>query len=386
MLIIDAHEDLAWSMISFGRDYTLSAREIRQREQGTPTPIHNDDAMLGWSDYQRGDVGLVFATLFATPIRWVTGGWDRLCYSDPLEAGLVYRQQLDVYQRLADERSDQFRLISSLAELDDLLQRWEKPPEFAAVEQDIDRQAFGPIDAESGAIKAGNPVGVVMLMEGAEAVGDPGELEEWWQRGVRIIGPAWAGNRFCGGTREPGPLTREGFALLDRMRELGFGFDLSHMDQQAVLQAHDSYEGCLMATHSNAQALLKGVDSNRHLSDRVIRGIFERDGVIGVNFYNAFLKAGWVRGDRREEVTIDRVIDQIDYLCQLAGDALHAGIGTDFDGGFGLQSVPVGIDSVSDLGKLKEPLLRRGYSEEQCAAILGGNWLSILRKVIPETK
>lgn len=385
MLIVDAHEDLAWSIISFGRDYTLSAREIRRSEQGTPIPLHNDDAMLGWSDYQRGNVGLVFATLYATPIRWASGGWDRLCYSDLREAGLVYRQQMDVYERLADEHSDQFRWIRSLAELDDLLQRWETPPEFEEVEPGLSGQVFGTIAAASGEVKSGNPVGFVVLMEGADAVGDPGELEEWWQRGVRIIGPAWAGNRFCGGTREPGPLTGEGFALLERMSDLGFGLDLSHMDQQAVLQALDSYPGCLMASHSNAQALLKGVDSNRHLSDRVIRGIFEREGVIGVNFYNAFLKPGWARGNRREEVTIDRVIDQIDYLCQMAGDALHVGIGTDFDGGFGLQSVPVGIDSAADLSKLKEPLLGRGYSEQQCAAILGGNWISILRKVIPET-
>ncbi len=380
MLIVDAHEDLAWNILSFGRDYTLSTREIRQREQGTLIPVYNDDAMLGWSDYQYGNVGLVFATLYATPTRWRSGEWDSLCYSDLREAGRVYRQQIDVYERLVDEHSDQFRWIRTLPELDDLLQCWEKPPEFEDVEQDVSGQANG-----SGAVKAGNPVGFVVLMEGAEAVGDPGELEEWWGRGVRIVGPAWAGNRFCGGTNEPGPLTGEGFALLERMGELGFGLDLSHMDQPAVLQALDFYPGCLMATHSNANALLKGVESNRHLSDRVIRGILEREGVIGVHLYNAFLKPGWVRGDRRDEVTIDRVIDQIDYLCQIAGDAQHVGIGTDFDGGLGLQSVPVGIDSVADLSKLKEPLLRRGYSAQECAAILGGNWLSILRKVIPES-
>ena len=45
-------------------------------------------------------------------------------------------------------------------------------------------------------------------MEGAEGVRSPSELDEWWQWGLRIIGPAWAGNRFCGGTQEPGSAHR----------------------------------------------------------------------------------------------------------------------------------------------------------------------------------
>jgi len=44
-------------------------------------------------------------------------------------------------------------------------------------------------------------------MEGADCINDFGELEEWWDMGLRFIGPAWAGTRFCGGTKEPGPLT-----------------------------------------------------------------------------------------------------------------------------------------------------------------------------------
>jgi membrane dipeptidase len=370
MLIIDAHEDLAWNMLTFGRDYSLSAAETRRREQGARARLINGDTMLGWPDFQRGRVGLVFATLFASPARRCGGDWDKLCYADERQAGKLYRDQLDAYARLVDDHPDQFRLVHTRADLRDVLAGWEKSP---------------VLDETTGAVRQGNPVGLFYLMEGADAVYDPGELEEWWERGLRLIGPAWGETRYSGGWREPGPLTGAGFELLERMGELGFGLDLSHMDEKAAYQALDVYPAQVLASHSNAQALLKGDESNRHLPDRLIRGILERGGVIGVNLLNSYLKAGWKRGGQRDEVGLERVIAQIDYLCQLAGDAAHVGLGSDFDGGFGLQSAPLGIDSIADLSKLSPLLMEKGYSNEDCAAILGGNWLSIVQHVLPET-
>jgi membrane dipeptidase len=370
VLIVDAHEDLAWSALSFCRDYTLSSAQIRLREQNTQIPVYNDDSMLGWPDYQLGQVALVFATLYATPIRWRVGDWDRLCYQDDRQAGHLFRQQLDFYVQLSDGHSDKFRQIRSRPDLQDLFRIWETSPK---------------LDEATGEVKVGNPVGLLLLMEGADAVRDPGELDEWWHDGVRIIGPAWAGTRYCGGNKEPGPLTAAGFTLLERMAELGFGLDLSHMDEKAVLQALEVYPGAIMATHSNAQALLKGDQTNRHLSDRVIHGILERGGVIGVHLFNAFLKAGWVRGDPRVAIGLERVIQQIDYYCQIAGNSTQVGIGSDFDGGLGLQSVPVGIDSIADLQKIAPLLIERGYTTHDSAAILGLNWLSLASKILPES-
>jgi membrane dipeptidase len=78
------------------------------------------------------------------------------------------------------------------------------------------------------------------------------------------------------------------------------------------------------------------------------------------------------------------VVDHIDYVCQLAGDASHVGIGTDFDGGFGLQSVPGEIDSIADLQKLIPLLKKRGYTDDDTAAIMGDNWLNKIRETLPE--
>ena len=359
-LIVDAHEDMAWNMLTFGRDYTLPAGETRRREQGSLAPQHNGDTLLGWPDYQRGRVAIVFSTLFNAPLHRRLGDWDTLCYATFDEAHALYRAQLEAYHRLAGEHPDMFRLVHTRSDLQAVLAHWQR--------KDTDE----------------HPVGLVVLMENAEGVRQPGELEEWWAGGVRIIGPAWAGTRYCGGTREPGPLTADGHALLKRMAELGFVLDLSHMDAQAAMQALDSYPRQVIASHGNALALLPGSDSNRHLTNEVLRGLIERDGVIGVVPNNGFLLVDWRSQGGREAVSIDLLIAQIDYICQLAGDARHVGLGSDFDGGFGLQSVPVELDTIADLQIIAPRLAQKGYTEADIAAILGENWLDMLQNNLPE--
>jgi membrane dipeptidase len=178
-------------------------------------------------------------------------------------------------------------------------------------------------------------------------------------------------------------LTGEGRALLEAMADIGFGLDIAHMDESAALEALDIYPGSVVSSHGNALSLLKGSQSNRHLSDRVIAGLVERGGLAGIVPYNAFLKAEWVKGDRRELVGLDWVIAQIDYICQIAGDALHTAIGSDFDGGFGWESVPREINTLADLQKIPPLLYEKGYTESDIDAIMGENWLRVLRRILP---
>ena len=360
MFLIDAHQDLAWNILTFGRDYTLSAAEIRQREIGSDAPSLNGDTLLGWPEYQAGRVAVIIASLFAAPIRRKQGEWETLCYANDEQAFRIYNQQLDTYHHLTEEHPDKFTLIQKRDDLEILLDNW------------------GNKDEQT------HPVGLVILMEGAEGVRSLSELEDWWRRGVRLIGPAWAGTRFCGGTREPGPLTQEGYALLEGMAAWGYILDISHMDERAALQALDAYPKMVIASHANAAALLPGVDSNRFLSDRLIQGLIDRDGIIGIIPYNRFLKWGWSPNDGRQAVNLSDVVAQIDYICQSAGDAVHVGIGSDFDGGFGLQAVPSEINTIADLHKLVPLLVDKGYTESDIAAIIGENWLSLLRRTLPE--
>lgn len=358
-LLIDAHEDIAYNITSFGRDYTRSAAETRQLEISNQSPLRNGSTLLGWPDYQRGQVAAIFATLFAGPKRRAVGDWDTQAYADFEQAHAIYSAQLDAYHRLTDDHPDRFQLVHSKNDLKTILDGW----------------ITNPVGQ--------NPVGLVVLMEGAEGVRHPDELEEWWARGVRIVGPAWAGTRFCGGTREPGPLTSEGYALLEAMSAIGFALDISHMDIKAVLQALDVYDGVIIASHANAAGLLKGIDTNRHLHDSVIRGLVERDGVVGVIPYNKFLFPGWSQSDQRELVTLEHVVAHIDYICQIAGNTHHVAIGTDFDGGFGVESVPAEVDSIADLQKLAPLLGQKGYSDADIVAIFNGNWQRKLEQVLP---
>lgn len=360
-LIVDAHEDMAYNMLVFGRDYTRSAAETRQLEKASSSEavIHNGETLLGWSDYQQGRVAVIFSTLFATPARRKTGTSDKQVYADYDQAHHLYRTQLDTYHALTDRFPDKFRLITTRSELEAVLSHWE------------------------GSSAAGHPVGLVPLMEGAEGVRRPAELRQWWDAGLRMIGLAWAGTRFCGGTRDPGPLTDDGRALLKEMSEYGFTLDLSHMDELSARQSLDFYEGPVIASHANVAALLPGYEGNRLLPEDVIRGLIGRNGIIGVVPYCLFLKTGWKRGDPREGITLANVAAHIDSICQMAGDARHVGIGSDFDGGFGLNSVPADVDTIADLQKLAPILKAKGYNDEEVTAILGGNWLHHLRTQLP---
>ncbi len=365
MLLIDAHEDIAYNALNFGRDYHLSAAEIRQNEKDTLIPSWNGgQALLGYPDYQRGQVGLVFGTVFVHHKRHASGSFEKLVYADFSQARRLYHQQIDYYHELADRHPDCFRLVRNRVELAETLGPWD--------------------DLPAGETAANFRVGIVMAMEGAEGIEQANELEEYWEKGLRILGPVWAGGRLCGGMYEPGHFTPEGRAMLETMAGLGYTLDLSHMNEESALQALEAYAGPVIASHANPRALLKDAHNERHLTDRTIQALVERDGVIGIIPFNAFLKPGWRSGDDRSLVTLELVAAHIDYVCQLAGDALHAGIGSDFDGGFGWPSVPLEVDTIADLQKLVPVLRERGYQAADIEAIFNGNWKRCLERSLPQ--
>ncbi len=359
MLIVDGHEDLAWNMLEFGRDYMRPVSETRMQEKGTAVIERNGSTMIGWPEWIRGNVAVVFATLFAAPARHAAGSWEKNCYNNQQEASALYWSQLDLYHRWVDENPEKLALVGSCADLDRVLSSWNGD----------DPQ---PV------------VGLVPLMEGADGITRPEHLFEWYERGLRIIGPAWSGTVYAGGTREPGPLTPAGFDLLDAAAVAGMILDLSHLTEQGCLQALDHFPGPIMVSHTNPAALVRSsATPERFITDSVIRLAAERDGVIGITAFNRFLRGDWKRSDGREEFLITHLVDHIDYICQLTGSAAYAGIGTDFDGGLGLEDTPSGLDSVADLQLIGDELARRGYSHQDVEAVLGENWLAFLRKGLP---
>ena len=115
----------------------------------------------------------------------------------------------------------------------------------------------------------------------------------------------------------------------------------------------------------------------------MILRLAERDGVMGIVMFNRFLSDTWQKSDRRSDLPLTVVLDAMDYICQLTGSARHVGIGTDFDVGFGMESIPDGLESVASLWEIGEGLRKRGYSETDIEGILSVNFLRKLRETLP---
>ncbi|HVO43391.1 MAG TPA: membrane dipeptidase, partial [Aggregatilineales bacterium] len=355
-LIVDAHEDIALNALTYRRDFTRAARLTRQLEQGSPLLAESGIATTGLPDALLGRVGIIFGTLYVRPCSMPFGSDP--CYETAATAYELALAQLDVYHRLADT-TDRIQLIRIQSELESVLETWREGVPFRD-----------------------HKLGIVVAMEGADPILEPRQFEEWYERGVRSVGLAWmAQTRYAGGNREPGPLTHLGRELLEVMASHRTILDLSHLAGEAATEALDRYEGPIIASHSNPRRFC---DTDRHLSDTTIRRIAEHDGVIGSVPYNAFLQDGWSKADPKARTPFDRYIAVIDHICQVTGSARHAGIGSDLDGGFGAEATPADLDTVTDLYRVGTALEARGYSPDDVRAILGGNFLRILRATLPD--
>jgi membrane dipeptidase len=218
-------------------------------------------------------------------------------------------------------------------------------------------------------------------MESADPILFPEQLAEWHDAGVRAIGPAHFGpGRYAGGTGTDAGLTDIGVQLVKEMDRLKVALDCTHLTDKGFWQALDLHGGIVWASHQNCRAL---VPHQRQFDDAQIKAIIERDGVLGAALDIWMLIPDYNHGRHTsKDATLNTVADHIDHVCQLAGNARHAGIGSDLDGGFGRESSPCDLDTIADLQKLIEILGKRGYSEDDLAAVMHGNWLRLWRRVL----
>ena len=352
MFIIDGHLGIAYNALNFGRDFRLPLADLRAKERGRSP---NGVATVSLPTLQAGGVAVVFGTLFALPAAspLAETAVPSLTYRNAAEAHQVASRQLDYYARLVDEENGRLRLVTDLTNLNEVIES---------------QTSENPL------------LGILLLMEGADPVREPAELEMWAERGLRLVGPAWDDTRYAAGAwRHGGGLTSEGYALLEMMQTFGLGLDVSHLSEHSFQQAVERYDGVIVASHSNARALVPG---ERQLSDRQIQQLGERNGVIGIALCNAFLRPHHRLGEHKQLVTLDHIVAQVDHICQLLGDSHHVAIGSDLDGGFGAKDVPLELDSAADLGLIGEKLGEWGYGSEDVANVMGQNWLRVLRGLL----
>lgn len=355
MLIIDAHLDLSMNALQWNRDLLSSVYTIRARENRTVPSKGRAMGTVAFPEMRQGHIALSLATLIA---RSTGNPAPYIDYGSTAQAYGMAQGQLAYYRAL--EMQGHVRIVEDRSELDSHWATW---------------HAW----EESGAEGKSPPLGFVISMEGADPILKPDQLEAWWHAGLRLLGPTHYGpGRYAGGTGTEVGLTDLGPPLLKEMARLGMVLDLTHLSDQAFWESLEHYEGLVLASHNNCRAL---VPHQRQFDDDQLKAIFERDGVIGAAFDAWMLQPGWIVGQTsNEQVTLATVVDHIDYVCQLAGNARHAAIGTDLDGGFGREQSPRDLDTIADLQKLVGLLANRGYSDDDIAAIMHGNWLRLLRQ------
>jgi membrane dipeptidase len=298
-----------------------------------------------------------------------------------------------------------------------LLEALEKELEKNAEDLTLVRTA-----AEAEKAAASGKIGMLLALEGGHALEDkPEMLETLKSRGISYVTLTWMNTNnwadSSNGERKWGGLNDLGEKMVNDMNRLGLMIDLSHSSDETVRRVLQISEHPVLMTHSCCRALC---DIKRNVSDELLEGIAGNGGVVGVNYFLGFLsqtfsdsldknkrlydtarlaleeKSGLDSPDyNRELLVLEQehkkrrgelpgvetdyrvIVDHIDHIVKVAGID-HVGLGSDFDGVFQL---PQGMKDTSDVPKITEELVNRGYNEVEIHKILGNNYMRVFRKV-----
>jgi membrane dipeptidase len=224
------------------------------------------------------------------------------------------------------------------------------------------------------------PVGYILSLEGADSLITLQNLERAYEYGLKALGPGHYGpGRYANGTDATGKMNENGLALLKKMEELNIILDATHLCDDAFWQAMDHFHGYVWASHNNCRAI---VNHNRQFSDEMIKVLIERGAVIGAAFDAWMIVPGWERrksNPKEMNCNIEKIIDHIDHICQLAGNTLHVGIGSDLDGAFGKEQCPYDIETIADLQKIPSLFHKKGYSDNDVENLMHKNWMHFLK-------
>jgi len=348
MMIIDSHLDLSWCALNWKRDLTWSIEEIRRAEAGTGDRKRGHNT-VSFPELKKASVGVCLATVLARCSE----------LHDPL---LDYPSR-EIASAMGVGQVEYYRLMELQGHMR-MLRDW------PALEAHV---------AEWNRTGGNTPVGFILAMEGADPILDPGQVELWWERGLRVVEPVHYGvSYYAHGTGAPGGLTSHGRELLAAMETVGMVLDVTHLADESFWQALEVFHGPVLASHHNCRALVPG---DRQLTDEQIRALIVRNSVIGAVFDSWMLYPNYVAGKTDNSlVSMERVIDHIDHVCQLAGNARHSAIGSDLDGGFGTEQSPREVNTIADLQKVPDLLAKRGYQPADIEGIMHGNWLRFFQK------
>jgi membrane dipeptidase len=367
MILIDSHLDLSWNALNWNRDLKQSVAEIRRSESGM-TEKGRAMNTVSFPEMRRGELAVCLATVLA---RASGLGEPLLDYRTREIACAMGKGQVAYYQIM--ERLGILRMLKDWRALEKHLKQWREgfaqTSEFSKpVRESSENSQTEPKETVH------YPLGFILSMEGADPILSSSSVAEWWEAGLRVVGPAHYGlSAYAHGTGVAGGLTDAGRELLRAMEEVGMILDVTHLADDSFWQAVDLFKGPVLASHNNCRALVPG---DRQFSDDQIRYLIGRGSVIGAVCDAWMLYPGWERGKTSNSVVaLSAVVDHIDHVCQIAGSSRHSAIGSDLDGGYGTEQCPGDLDTIADLQKIPDLLRKRGYKERDIEAIMHGNWL-----------
>lgn len=216
-------------------------------------------------------------------------------------------------------------------------------------------------------------IGAILSIEGGDALlGELSALRIFYLLGVRSICLTWNHkNEIADGIADSElgrGLTDFGKSVIREMNRLGMLVDLSHISEKGFWDVMEVCSSPLMVSHSNSKALCS---HRRNLTDNQILAIAQNRGVIGVNFYPAFLRDEGM-------ATIKDIIKHIEYISSLAGIE-NVGIGADFDG---VESLPNNINGIENVCQIFNELAKLNYSDTFIRKIAGENFLRLIKEVM----
>ncbi len=348
MLIFDAHLDLSMNAMEWNRDLRWTVEEIRSSETGMDDKPDRGKGTVSFDAMRKGNIGICVATQIA---RYVKRGSSLPGWHSPEQAWAQTQGQLEWYKSM--EKAGVLKQITNAADLKNHLDRWETMQDY--------------------------PIGYILSLEGADSLVTIGHLERSYKQGLRAVGPAHYGpGTYAQGTDASGGLGRKGRELLKEIERLNIILDATHLCDESFWEAMDHFHGRVRASHNNCRAL---VDHNRQFSDEQISELISRGAVIGAALDAWMMVPDWVRGESTPEsknVNLEIVVDNIDHVCQLAGNSRHAALGTDLDGAFGKEQTPYDLNTIADLQKIIPLLEARGYKHEDIGNIMHQNWIRFL--------
>jgi len=337
--------------MEWNRDLRRSVFEIRQREEGLNDKPDRAKGTVAFPELREGNAGLVVATQIA---RYVEPGNPLPGWHSAEQAWAQTQGQLTWYKTM--EACGEMKMIKDINTLEEHVALWMN-------------------DSNNK-----KPIGYILSLEGADSLISLKNLETAYEYGLRALGPAHYGpGRYANGTDATGHLNEQGKALLKEMERMNIILDATHLCDDAFWDAMEIFHGHVWASHNNCRAL---VNHNRQFTDEQIKVLIERDAVIGAAMDAWMIVPNWIRGKSTPEemnCSLERLMDHVDHICQLAGNVLHVGIGSDLDGAFGKEQSPYDLETIADLQKIPLLLEKRGYTKADIENIMHGNWLRFLR-------